>query len=58
MLLYTFIHNLLNVLVQIANKMGLEVTASSDRFCGLVVRVPDYRSRGPGPIPGASTFSE
>jgi hypothetical protein len=24
MLLYTFVHNLLNVLVQIANKMGLQ----------------------------------
>jgi hypothetical protein len=22
------------------------------RFCGLVVRVPDYRSRGPGSIRG------
>jgi hypothetical protein len=24
----------------------------------LVVRVPGYRSRGPGPIPGATRFSE
>jgi hypothetical protein len=23
-----------------------------DRLCGLVVRLPDYRSRGPGSIPG------
>jgi hypothetical protein len=30
----------------------------SDRFCGIVVRVPDYRSRSPGSIPGATTFSE
>jgi hypothetical protein len=29
-----------------------------DRFCGLVVRVSGYRSRGPGSIPGASIFSE
>jgi hypothetical protein len=25
---------------------------------GLVVRVPGYRSRGPGSIPGATRFSE
>jgi hypothetical protein len=29
-----------------------------DRLCGLVVRVPGYRSWGPGWIPGASRFSE
>jgi hypothetical protein len=27
-------------------------------LCGLVVRVPCYRSRGPGWIPGATRFSE
>jgi hypothetical protein len=29
-----------------------------DRLCGLVVRGPGYRSRGPGLIPGATRFSE
>jgi hypothetical protein len=29
-----------------------------DRLCGLVARVPGYRSRGPGSIPGATRFSE
>jgi hypothetical protein len=29
-----------------------------DRLCGLVVRVPGYRSRGQGSIPGATRFSE
>jgi hypothetical protein len=29
-----------------------------DRLCGLVVRVPGYRSRGPGLIPGTNGFSE
>jgi hypothetical protein len=29
-----------------------------DRPCVLVVRVPGYRSRGPGSIPGATRFSE
>jgi hypothetical protein len=28
------------------------------RLCGLVVRVLGYRSRGPGSIRGATTFSE
>jgi hypothetical protein len=26
--------------------------------CGLVVRVPGYRSRGPGSVPGDTRFSE
>jgi hypothetical protein len=30
----------------------------SDRLCDLVVRVPGYRSRGPGSIPDATRFSE
>jgi hypothetical protein len=29
-----------------------------DRFCSLVIRVPGYKSRGPGSIPGATRFSE
>jgi hypothetical protein len=29
-----------------------------DHLCGLVVRVPGHRSRGPGSIPGAPKFSE
>jgi hypothetical protein len=29
-----------------------------DLPCGLVVRVPGYRSRDPGLIPGATRFSE
>jgi hypothetical protein len=35
-----------------------EVVVISDRLCGLVIRVPGYRSRGPGSIPGATRFSE
>jgi hypothetical protein len=31
---------------------------SADRLCGLAVRVPGYRSRGPGTIPYATGFSE
>jgi hypothetical protein len=29
-----------------------------DRLCSLVVRVPAYKSRGPGSIPGNTRFSE
>jgi hypothetical protein len=29
-----------------------------DRLCGLVVRIPGYRSIGPGSIPDATRFSE
>jgi hypothetical protein len=28
------------------------------RLCGLMVRVPGYRSRGTSPIPGATRFSD
>jgi hypothetical protein len=33
-------------------------THSGDCLCGLVARVPGYRSRGPGSIPSATRFSE
>jgi hypothetical protein len=29
-----------------------------DHLCGLVVTVPCYRAKGPGPIPSATRFSE
>jgi hypothetical protein len=32
--------------------------SSTDRLCGLVVRVPGYRSRGPGSVPSATRFSD
>jgi hypothetical protein len=32
------------------------VSSLKDRLCGLVVRVPDYRSRDPGSIPGLPDF--
>jgi hypothetical protein len=41
--------------VQIYGFLG-ELSASP--LCGLVVRVPGYRSRGSGSIPGATRFSE
>jgi hypothetical protein len=36
----------------------LEGKRPLDRPCGLVVRVPGYRSRVPGSIPGDPRFSE
>jgi hypothetical protein len=35
-----------------------EVFSVGDRLCDLLVRVPGYRSRGPGSIPGLTRFSE
>jgi hypothetical protein len=34
------------------------ITDAAERLCGIVIRVPGYRSKGPGSIPGATTFSE
>jgi hypothetical protein len=31
-----------------------ELLGRNDHLCGLVVRVPGYKSRGPGSIPGAT----
>jgi hypothetical protein len=43
-----------------ANSSVLPVAVAQiiDHLCGLVIRVPAYESRGPGPIPGATRFSE
>jgi hypothetical protein len=40
------------------NRTNFLVCMCVDRLCGLVVRVPGYKSRGPGLIPGATRFSE
>jgi hypothetical protein len=52
--------NLLNVYIQIANKMEFEPNKNKNNFffqtkdnkidglCGLMIRVPGYRSRGSG----------
>jgi hypothetical protein len=39
-------------------EQNLYMRMKVDRIYGLVVRVPGYRSRGPGSIPGANRFSE
>jgi hypothetical protein len=40
------------------NNDKLIIFVRIDRLCGLVVRVPGYRSRGPGSIAYATRFSE
>jgi hypothetical protein len=42
----------------LAKYSGLPLSLKIESLCGLVLRVPGYRSRGPGSIPGATTFSE
>jgi hypothetical protein len=50
------------MLISTTNNLTCALIAGSlgigDRLYGLVVRVPGYRSRGPGSIPGAIRFSE
>jgi hypothetical protein len=36
----------------------ITVHLKANYLCGLVFRVPGYRSRGPGSIPGATRFAE
>jgi hypothetical protein len=39
-------------------KYFLKVLDSCDHLCGLMVRVPSYRSIGPGSIPGVTRYSK
>jgi hypothetical protein len=48
----SFLFYKINVLNEIFN--FVIIFYHSDRLCGLVVRVRDYRSRGPGSIPGTT----
>jgi hypothetical protein len=50
------IHNLPSI--HSDNVKSFRHKLQDDRLCGLVLRVPGYRSRGPGSIPGATRFSE
>jgi hypothetical protein len=36
----------------------LSLVSTIDRLCGLVVRIPGYKSRDPGSIPGTTRLSE
>jgi hypothetical protein len=50
------IFSIKNVVV-IPYVLEMEYTYVFDRLCGLVMRVPVYRSRGPGLITGALRLS-
>jgi hypothetical protein len=39
-------------------QLSVVTPVTVDCLCGLVARVPGYRSRGPGSILGATRFSE
>jgi hypothetical protein len=45
-------------LLYIRGIFSLILNLSTDHLCGLVFRVPSYRSRGPDSISGATKFSE
>jgi hypothetical protein len=42
----------------VLNLIYICIITVEDRLCSLLVRDPDYRSRGSGSIPGATRFSE
>jgi hypothetical protein len=50
----TVSHNLGTIALIVYNFVFL----SCDYLCGLVVRAPGYRSRGPGSIRGTARFSD
>jgi hypothetical protein len=43
---------------KLKNYINNVLYVKTDRLCGLVVRVPAYRSGGPGSIPAATRFAE
>jgi hypothetical protein len=49
---------LFGILYQPRMMDGDECVVVGDCLCVLVVRVPGYRYRGPGSIPGATRFAE
>jgi hypothetical protein len=51
--------NVVNIKVQTESLTVIpDIQLLVDRICGLLVRVPVYRSRGSGSIPGATRCSE
>jgi hypothetical protein len=50
--------NLVNVYIFSLSRIFSTLKMEVDRLCVLVVRVPGYRSRGAGSIPGATGFSD
>jgi hypothetical protein len=54
---YTFL-KFVTVLVYTHYVIIILCSSETNRLCGLVVRVPGYRLRGPGSFPGATRFRE
>jgi hypothetical protein len=62
----TYSENISQIRWKIINNSGVQnyeftvffpfVVRIKDRLCGLVVKVPGYRFRGPGSIPDATRF--
>jgi hypothetical protein len=50
-------HVLKNSLPHVVDEVHYRIY-KSDRLCGIVVRVPGYRSKGPGSISGTTRLSE
>jgi hypothetical protein len=64
---YLFVHhsaisisfsNIMNYVTEPVTSHNVTVCDYHDRLCSLVVRVPGYRSKGPGSISGATRFSD
>jgi hypothetical protein len=47
-----------SIILYVKNHINILLHPEIDRLCGLMARVPGYRSRDPGSIPGATRFSE
>jgi cellulose synthase/poly-beta-1,6-N-acetylglucosamine synthase-like glycosyltransferase len=62
LLIFIYLSMYLFFVTSIFTQLGFSSNISFISFlchlCGLVVRVPGYRSRGPGSVPGATRFSE
>jgi hypothetical protein len=50
------LRNIVHILASVGVAVFYVNFLQRDRLCGLVVKVPGYRFRGPGSIPGATRF--
>jgi hypothetical protein len=56
--MYRYLNKNICLVEKCRHGIHLNIIIMNDRFCGLVVKVSDYRSRGPGSIYGTTSFSE
>jgi hypothetical protein len=57
-LLSNVVSTIVEAFVAVEHQLLYPCIIEWDRLCGLVVRIPGYRSRGPGSIPRAIRFSD